>query len=243
MLNWLPQKKKINDKTENINKKESKIMEKPQICLFDFNDEDMNLLKEDGFNITCATLGAEVKVPNNKIYDQHLCLLNFTFPENLHEYDIIVINLLEKRQIEYNPEEHIKNSSKNFESIYFASRYPQTIFDPRPFSSHILKEYIDELLEKKFILIVFASADEQIKYLSASIKPDGFRYEPLNNACSIYSFCNLLPISAKKHGYELDVVIKHEGLRALLLKNLKDFSYNITFTHPTSITFHKDIDV
>ena len=63
--------KSIVDEDEN-----SLLYPKPRICLFDFSEDTIDSIRSKGFNVTSASLGQQVLVPNNSRYDKHLCLLN-----------------------------------------------------------------------------------------------------------------------------------------------------------------------
>ena len=75
--------------------------EKPQICLIDIEDEIKDNLEKKGFNVKSGTLGKAIEVPNedNYSFKSHKCLLNLSFPPNLHEYEVIVVDLENKEVI------------------------------------------------------------------------------------------------------------------------------------------------
>ena len=63
------------------NDKPNQVMEKPRICLIDFDDKTYDHLVTKGFNCTKGSLGAIVKVPNESKYQEHYCLLHHKFPD------------------------------------------------------------------------------------------------------------------------------------------------------------------
>jgi hypothetical protein len=76
------------------------IKETPKICAIDLDPEIIKALRDRGLQCFSGTLGSQVKVPNFNIGDQHPCLLNFNFPPNLHEYDIVIVDLQAQEPIE-----------------------------------------------------------------------------------------------------------------------------------------------
>jgi hypothetical protein len=67
--------------------------ERPKICLIDIDVDAKEALTSAGFNCTVGSLGSPIKLPNVKRGDKCLCRPNNHIPQDLHEYDIIVMNL------------------------------------------------------------------------------------------------------------------------------------------------------
>lgn len=226
-------KKQIIMSKDNKDKDESKnitLIEKPAICLFDFEDDAVVKLRKQGFNIKKASLGVEISVPNLELHQEHLCLLNFSYPTNIHEFDIIAFNFPSKEPIKYKQENNIYISSKNFRNYYFLSKYPQNVFDPRPKSAYLFGSKLSRLLKKKMVLIVFAGQNIEIEYQLVELSQDGYtRGEVSKN--SIYDFCDLIQVSSNKNGHEVEILTKHEGLRKLLENYEKEIQYKVTFYH------------
>jgi hypothetical protein len=95
------------------------IKEKPKICAIDLDQKIVEALKSKGLDCFSGTLGSQVKVPNLSRYDPHPCLLNCNFPPNLHEYDIVIIDLKAQEPIEYIESEHIHSFVKGSEKTVF----------------------------------------------------------------------------------------------------------------------------
>ena len=140
------------------------IVERPRICCIDLGDETIELLKKSGANIYNGTLGSKIKVPNSSRRENHQLLLNFDFPPNLHEYDIIVIDLNNFQTIDYKQEDHTRATHTGKTSLSLLSSFPETLFDPRPISSQILRQHIHKITNRKFLAIVFASESYDIEY-------------------------------------------------------------------------------
>lgn len=228
MFDKLFGKKKNNDQKDfdNNNSKNEILFQEPKICLFDFNEETINLVKEKGYNITSATLGSPIQVPNKNTKDYHLCRSNHSFPKNIHEYDIISINMPNKDAIPYNDKDKELPDNKNNIDYSFISQFPQTVFDPRPFASSILAE---ELNENK-IIIVFASQEEIINYNIAKIDNTGFRFDKTEQ-WSNYSFYQKNLQANNKSGKEINITTSNSDLKSLFY-NLKDeLYYDTIFEH------------
>ncbi len=225
--------KKIKPKIESTElaiSENKKVIEKPRICLFDFSEDEYLPLIDAGYIIYNATLGKEIRVPNEKGRPRHFCSLNYDFPRNFHEYDVAVINLPKTTPIEYKPDEHIHIESKDFNHVYLLSEYPQTIFDPRPLSAHLLRSEISKRLESKFILIIFANRFYETDYIPVDYNQNGHS-ERNKETYNIYSFCSDISISGNKFGHESRILAKHSGFRSLFEKYQKNITYNVTFNH------------
>jgi hypothetical protein len=137
------------------------IKQAPKICTIDLDQEIVELLISKGFHCFASTLGSQVKVPNLDSRYQHKCLLNYNFPPNSHEYDIVIIDLKERDPVEYIASEHTRVFSKGREQVYLLSSYPETIFDPRPLASKFLKEKLESFFKRESIILIFCSVQEK----------------------------------------------------------------------------------
>ncbi|BAU14157.1 hypothetical protein LEP3755_47020 [Leptolyngbya sp. NIES-3755] len=205
--------------------------EKPRICAIDLEQEIVEALQAKGLQCYSGTLGSQVKVPNLGRQTTHSCLLNFDFPPNLHEYDIIIVDLHKKEPIEYIDSEHTHQSFKGSEQTVLLSSYPETIFDPRPLSSNILKRELQDFFSHETLVIVFCSAQEIVEYHPMKITRSG-TYTDYAVRHSLYEFIPLLPSISNKIGENVIVSDIGEDLRSLLQKYSKDFFYEIVFQHP-----------
>jgi hypothetical protein len=136
------------------NSSKPQIKDKPRICAIDLDKEIIEALQDKGLQCFNGTLGSQVKVPNSAIRASHPVLLNFDFPHNLHEYDILIVDLQEHEPIEYKEIEHTRSSSKGSEQLILLSSYPEMTFDPRPFSASILGNRLQEDFFKKETLVI-----------------------------------------------------------------------------------------
>ncbi|MBD2066879.1 hypothetical protein H6F93_04930 [Leptolyngbya sp. FACHB-671] len=206
--------------------------EKPKICAIDLEQEIVEALRAKGLHCYSGTLGSQVKVPNSGRYDTHPCLLNFNFPPNLHEYDIVIVDLQEQEPIEYIKSEHTHSSFKGSEQLVLLSRYPETVFDPRPLSSNPLGVRLQSFFSNETLIIVFCSAQETSKYHPVRITHmDSYEENPMQH--SLYEFIPF-PLSLRnKMGENVTILDVTEDIRSFLQKYSKDFIYKVTFQHPT----------
>ena len=216
------------------------ITERPRICCLDMSEETISVLQNSGANVYKGTLGSKVKVPNTSSRDWHQILLNFNFPQNLHEYDIIIIDLDSFDIIDYRIEDYVKEVNTGKSSSYLLSSYPENVFDPRPMASSILKHHLKEISNREYLVLVFSSKSYDIDYETLRITEDGYRRQP-SEKYNIYSFWNSVPTSTAKYGTEISVCKMREDLRLLLEKYKPETVYNQTFYHPTTRIEGKNI--
>lgn len=208
------------------------VQEKPKICLIDIDDCDFKFLQSKGFNCTSGTLGNPVEVPKKYQHEEHQCLLNFDIPPNLHEYDIVVVSLQTSKTIPYKQSDHTHSQVKGGEEIFMLSKFPQTVFDPRPFSAFILKNKCSDLQEKESIIIAFACEKECVEYEPALMTQRGLRSKGKLTK-DTYSFLESLPSSDNVTGRETEIChdLRSE-MTKVLTKHNDDCTYAITFDHP-----------
>ncbi|MBD3341780.1 MAG: hypothetical protein GF353_21935 [Candidatus Lokiarchaeota archaeon] len=224
----------LTEKNENQNqsKVEKKAFyERPRVCAIDLLEKNIEKLKKHKFNCFIGTLGSLVEVPNSERDNAHLCLPNFLIPENIHEYDIVIINLQNQRTRHYNKENHERKHFKGYRKITLVSTYPETLFDPRAFSAAILRNSLSSFMKKESILIVFADEQETITYYPIAITSD--RHEHLSSEdYSIYDFYDDMPGNRNLTGKDTVVLNPESELGSLLARHNNDTTYSITFNHP-----------
>ncbi len=243
MKKWLKDKKDITSKEaeedtpslpqKTVTKIAKPQQDRPRICLLDVNKEIVKTLIAQGFNCEEGTFGYLIDVPNKVNQEHtHICLLNNKFPDNLHEFDIVIIDLQHPTIKPYDSNDHTHIQAKGEKQIVFFSNYPETVFDPRGLSGNALKSDLEYLLEKKSILIIFAAENETITYQPYNQTSDG--YHPLGPvSLSIYGFYGDIPDNRNLTGKDTHVVLdSNSEFRALLERHNQDAKYSITFTHP-----------
>lgn len=233
MFEKILEKKKSSEENKEYEKKEqeisSAIQEKPLICLIDI-DEVKEKLVSKGLNITSGSLGTAIEIPNTQRYIGYDCLLNHKFPSNLHEFDIIILNLEKYNIIPYDKEQHTRKFQQGDSAIYFFSKYPETLFDPRPYSSSLLRKELSKNPTRPSILIIFSDERSKTEYFLIEISDAG---RNLKDKISVdnYSFSNGIPNSVNKNGTEL-LVVENRVFYDVLSKHTFNATYNIVFEHP-----------
>jgi len=217
------------------------IIERPKICCLDLDRDTISALKRTGANIFDGTLGSKVQVENKRRGDRHRLLLNYNFPPNLHEYDIIIIDLANSKTIDYEKEEHERETYTGKISTYILSTYPETLFDPRPYSSYILRGEINKINNRKCLVLVFSSetydVDYEFVYITEGVEDRG-KVQRYN----IYSFWDSVPIAEARVGKEIYVNSEADSEFRLILEKYRAGSfYNQTFKHPIRWKNHKEI--
>lgn len=208
------------------------VNERPRICLVDLKTGYAQALQSRGFNCYAGTLGPLVKVPNDSPGLSHPCLLNNNFPVNLHEYDIVIVDLQNSETSPYLQEHHKHAQVKGRQSLHFLSPFPETIFDPRPYSAGLLELRIRPVVEKESILIVFAAPNEKVIYSPVIVTPIDDERLPIEEH-SLYEFYTDLPDWENVTGKDMAVVPNElTDVTALLHKHMHDTLYKIVFHHP-----------
>jgi len=192
----------------------------------------MEALKGRRLSGFSGTLGPLVQVPNRKQHSWHQCLPNDVFPPNLHEYDIVIIDLQNPKVVPYVPEDHTHAVKKGYEHPAFSSQFPETLFDPRAFSAKALGTELPRVMGKESVLVVFATEFETTQYHRIAITSRGL--EGRGQATyRLYDFYSGLPPHQNLEGKDTSVVVKNDGeLAALLKRHNAEVTYRIIFEHP-----------
>lgn len=216
------------------------INERPRICCIDIDNNSIDLLEQNGFNIYSGSLGKKINVPNTTRKENHHLLLNYNFPSNLHEFDIIILDLESNNTIPYNLDDHIRKSHTGKSALAILSSYPETVFDPRPLSSLILNSLLNQIGSRPHIIIAFTVGSYSIEYETIRIT-EGYPERQGIEKHNIYSFDGDVPLSTPKQGKEMTVSVDREDLRKLLESHLSKTIYNQTFYHTTIWAASKQI--
>jgi hypothetical protein len=206
--------------------------ETPRICLIDVDKMTSDLLKSKGFNCTSGSLGQRLSVPNQRQGQLQLCGFQFEFPQNLHEYQILVVDLATTGEKPFIPDPSLASiigKSHKDSQIAFICEYPTTIFDPRPLSSHYLASEVQKLLTKDFILILFVSNNVEVNYKPVYIEfnEPKRKKEVLHNLFDIYPY---LIYNEVRYGLEIHINTQLDSdLYAFVKKYKTDFFYEVVF--------------
>lgn len=241
------EKKALND-NEKITEKVSKVIkiqETPKICCIDIDSQYISRLQETGLNIYSGSLGKKIRVPNLKQYDNHRVLLNYDFPENIHEFDIFILDLDNSKSIEYVPKDHIREDHTGKYSYSLLSSYPETVFDPRPYSSKILNGLLNQIGNRKHMIICFTTGSYTVDYEPIKFSENGYNREEIINY-GIYSFLDYVPLFKNKLGKEIYVTKENikQDIKNFLSMVVGKTTYHQTFHHPKKwdSNSHSNID-
>lgn len=215
---------------------------KPNICFFDFKKSDSALIDEIGFKIYEGSLGSLVSMKNE--YGRgHYCLPNYEYPQNLHEYDILLFDLNNQSEIEYRAEDHVKKEVSTSKNHYFYCKHPKTVFNPAPYAGHCIAPIISKLSSRDSIIVVFANAREIAEYEIASTESGHPIVEEkfeLNN----YSFLQNdgIRFLENKYGNFINTIPNTPPFDSFLKKYINNMEYKATFYHPTKWVNNKRIN-
>ena len=138
--------------------------ERPWIALIDFEDNVVTAITKAGYNCTSGSLGSVIELPKIELRKHIICNSYHSMPINLHEYDILAVDMRGENKIEYKKSNHEVNSGKTTKSLMFRCNYPQTEFDQRLITIINYKDTVNELIGRKSIIILFASGYEELEY-------------------------------------------------------------------------------
>lgn len=202
------------------------IRKKTKICTLDLDTQCIEYLKTR-FDVYMGSLGTCINVANINRNGLHL-LLNYDFPSNFQEYEIFVQDMISHKIEEYDVARHTRNNVMDNSLWYFVSNYPQTIFNPIPFSSHILKDNLKKQRTKPAIIIAFQAPLVQITYLVKDIA----RYNEYDDyTCNNYEHLGLFNPS-NLTGSEVKLC-DNIFSKALFEPFLNDIEYNQIYKTPT----------
>ncbi|MCM1565781.1 MAG: hypothetical protein NC238_07485 [Dehalobacter sp.] len=205
-----------------------KIVKKPMICLIDTDNTVKSDLTRCGLTISSGTLGTPVIVPNEKEFRYRCCLPNYQIPSNLHEYDIVIVDVRDVELKEYIADEHTKTYTTGAPSAYFKCAYPETVFDPRPFGASQVRLQISELLNNGGLLIVFAGEKRyRVEYKFVAITLTGSQ-DGGSEGHLIYDFIPDCLIQNNKSGEQIFVERAQGSLFSLLGRYCENCRYHVT---------------
>ena len=240
-------KRKKNKNSDNeikkiVEEKSIVIYDRPKICLFDFSEKEVKEIIKSGYNISEASLGTQIELPVRNSSDRFLtCLPNHQIPENIHEFDIIIINLDTKNRVKYDQEINSKKDVKGNKAYYFSSQYPETVFDPIPFAINNLNKELTQMINKEAIVIVFSNSIYEVDYKVVEISPYG------NKEKEKFSLENTVKVNRKiesfnKAGSNIILPNKQSNIHNVLKKYKDDFRYKTVYKHPYDYNSKKPLN-
>lgn len=203
-------------------------MNKTKICCLNIEKTICTELSKT-FDVYNGSLGSIIDVAssNNQAGYTYL-LLNYNFPENIHEYEVFISDLGNKNIIKYWKEDHRHQNIIGNSAYYFISRHPATRFNPIPYSCAILNETIKKTKNSRPIInIIFHSEKQSIEY---TIKNIMLSHSEENIEETNYSFTTDFTSEAL-YGKEIQIC-DNQIAKTLFGKFTDEIEYHQTFEHP-----------
>lgn len=199
--------------------------DRTKICCFDLEKDIIDYLNKE-FDVYNGSLGCPVNVVGKNQHGLNL-LLNYDFPENMQEYEVFIEDMKKGNPISYREEDHVRDVITGNNAYYFRSYYPQTVFDPVPFSCFILKEKMAEERQRPVIKILFQDCFTEIEYAISDVHHYQENYVKHNNYEHLPNFC-------KSKVFGTEVRLCSNSTSKILFKSfLNDTSYYESFRFPT----------
>lgn len=202
----------------------------PMICLFDFEEGVEKELQNLRFNYVTGSFGSTVKVVNQR-HEEKLLKLNHDYPSNLHEFDIVMMDMTVEKSVDFDAKLHSLTNTSGNKAYALLSVYPEQVFDPRPFSINIVSKEINELAGKKAIIIAFCGSAISSEYQFVEITAYGASVTDRKSYTN-HSFYNGFSGSKNRHGRKVALPEKESKLSPLLNQYLDGIEYRSVFNHP-----------
>ncbi|WP_319578029.1 hypothetical protein [uncultured Methanospirillum sp.] len=197
--------------------------ETPRIFFLNFDGSIIQSFKKMNFNCSGGSLGTPVKI-NRKYSEDVICYLNYEISKDIHEYDIVIINVEDKKSIEYDSKFLEKFKIHGNKAQFLISKSPETDFNPQPFVGSIIMNIIQQILKRGGIVIIFAGDYSIIEYNFVEVpNPYG---KIKNPKCDSYSFLPISPKYDNKFGKETSIISK-SLFNEILSKYSNDFEYHV----------------
>lgn len=207
------------------------IIPRPRICAIDLKVADSKFLKSQGHNVTDGSFGSVMDLPLSNHNGSLPIILDYYWPVNFHEYDILIVDLTNEVSKPYISKEHTEIKSRTGTVSQLVCRYPMNVFDPRPYASFQLFKKISDLDKRKFLQIVFACGDYNQEYESIKHTTEHYSGGP-KFTHGIYDFLGNLPLVTDKYGTETVIPESGAWLKKLFISHKSNLSYRQTFKHP-----------
>lgn len=206
-------------------------IKKTKICAIDLEDDILSFLKKD-FEVFEGTMGAKIdtsqRIQNR--YDSVILLLNYDFPANIQEYDILIQDMGYAKVIPYSEEKYEKKYITGTDIFYLYSSYPETLFNPIPYSSKLLSIELQKHRERPLIKIIFQGELYSVTYkkynAGKNYTTDGGCF---TNYEHIQNYCGKTSLSGR------DVIpCKNTFTQAIFRNTTVGYSYQQIYCHPTT---------
>lgn len=205
-------------------------IKKTKICAIDLEDDILSFLKKI-FEVFEGTMGAKIDTSQRiNRYDSVRLLPNYDFPANIQEYDILIQDMGYQKVIPYSEEEHVKKYITGTDIFYLYSVYPETLFNPIPYSSKLLNIELQKHRERPLIKIIFQGKIYSVTYKKYNA---GENYTTgggcFTNYEHIQNYCGKTSLSGR------DVIpCKNKFTQAIFGNTTVGYSYQQIYCHPTT---------
>ena len=219
------------DTKQVVSKNNVEPYKQPMVFLFDVEEAVVETLKDLRFNSFEGSFGSIIQV-NNRNHEEKYLKLNHDYPANLHEFDIVMLDMTKNKSENYDPSQHqLMNTSGNTAHALL-STYPEQVFDPRPLAINIVSKDLTDLFEKKSAIIAFCGSEHISEYQFVEITSRGASITGREKLSS-FRFYQNLPSYKSRNGRKVKLPEKHSKLSPLFLKHLDNIDFETTFNHPT----------
>ena len=138
------------------------------VCCFDLQQDCLDYLKTLGLNVYEGSLGSVFSINWGKAgrYASVPILIDTSYPRNLQEYHVFIHDMSIANEKNYSLNDHDLSSRVDDASQkYLECTQPITLYDLRPYGSHLVKRLFDSLgKDHKRISIVFVSDYRSFEY-------------------------------------------------------------------------------
>lgn len=202
--------------------------EKVKICCLNLSKDIYKHLSSI-FDAYDGSLGKIVNVAsnNNRFNTTHL-LLNYEFPQNVHEYELFISDLNNIQSVDYISNEHKRETIIGDSAYYFVSHRPETIFNPIPYGCGLLRSLLHKG-SRPIINIIFHAKKLEIEYTTenTALYCDSKQTHTMSNY-----MLSAADFTAKTlYGKEVEIC-NNKIAKALFTQFEDEIEYYQTFKHP-----------
>lgn len=137
------------------------------ICCFDLDKDCIDYFKSLGLNVYEGSLGSVLSINwDNLTTSVVKVLVNYDYPNNLHEYHVFVTDTDNASEKNYIPSEHRVKDIESKEERCLTCHHPISKLDLRPYGTNVLKHFFDKNSKLKRIEVVFVGPKNEVEYTS-----------------------------------------------------------------------------
>lgn len=204
------------------------------VCCFDLQQDCVDYLKSLGLYVYEGSLGSSFTIDwgNTGRHISVPVLIDTSYPRNFQEYHVFIHDMSIVNERNYNLNEHnINRRVEDASQEYLECSPPITLYDLRPYGSHLMKKLFDLFGEDhKFISIVFASEFHSVEYHSNEV---GYNIHKNVGKCGNFEAWALVDGKAQ-YGKRVRLVEGVKFSAVLFSEHLNETEYFRTFRHPAN---------